>query len=626
MIVYDKVLVLCEQDSRLDIIKYITDDKYALSVDGTAVKLKADKLIYYILSSGSVRGSFARNTIIAAQSTTAQPHIPDNEGLRLYNHFDATFVSNDDHASSLSIAQKKFHSLQQKNNEKASDYIARVDLVVSNLAKLGENVSHNTWIFNLVNGLRAEYKETRNGVNFAKPGFQTVLEVKKSILNEESVSNNEPGKVKQTSGDKTDTAFVAKDHKDKTCHYCNKQGHIAPDCRRKLKDKANGVDVSKPLKGKGGKQKPSKGSKGKGKGKLQQVKQQGSYWCDNCQVTTHSTDYCRNPPSQDTASAKGGKGKPSAQKGKSYGRDQGWSNGNFPSDYSGSYANMAPDTHSDISSSHASWQSPTQWTSDNGDFGFMLQDNNAPNNSPAVADSSTVDSAPFVPRYNYEHVQHPLVGTPAYPYLFQIFIHWEPLYAPFPVTVRADMTIHDLMVPLSALLGIFLFLFFDYRMLHLRRRLNELPLIGPGATLILKRWWTLQKALAWSNEWRSLSTAQTKTMYWNFATSAFQRAHPCPSRQQLPSPVVAADDFAHCDVAFTIHDSIDSAPDESVPDNSVPDASSSMIPPTFPTWIPGRGQLWNVHYAPTMAFLLAYPTPEPCNIKRWFIHKYTDRL
>jgi hypothetical protein len=105
--------------------------------------------------------------------------------------FDATFVSNDDHASSLPIAQKKFHSLQQKNNEKASDYIARVDLAVSNLAKLGENVSHNTWIYNLANGLRAEYKETRNGVNFAKPEFQTVLEVKKSILNEESVSNNQ---------------------------------------------------------------------------------------------------------------------------------------------------------------------------------------------------------------------------------------------------------------------------------------------------------------------------------------------------------------------------------------------------------------------------------------------------
>ena len=95
----------------------------------------------------------------------------------------------------------------------------------------------------------------------------------------------------------------------------------------------------------------------------------------------------------------------------------------------------------------------------------------------------------FVPRYDYEHVPHPLVGNMEYPNLFQIFIHWDPLYAPFPMTVRADMTIHDLMVPLSALLRInriFLFLFFDYQMLQLRRRLDELPSIGQGATLLLQ--------------------------------------------------------------------------------------------------------------------------------------------
>ena len=54
------------RDSTLDIISYITDDSYAQSVDGSKSQLKADQLIYYILSVGSVRDSFARNTIIAA--------------------------------------------------------------------------------------------------------------------------------------------------------------------------------------------------------------------------------------------------------------------------------------------------------------------------------------------------------------------------------------------------------------------------------------------------------------------------------------------------------------------------------------------------------------------------------
>ncbi len=425
-----------------------------------------------------------------------------------------------------------------------------------------------------------------------------------------SLTINEPGKTKQTSSDKTGTAFIAKDHKDKTCHYCNKQGHIAPECRKKLRDKSNGIDVSKPINGKGGKQKPSKGFKGKGK--PQQSKQPGTYWCDNCQVSTHSTDYCRNPPSYDSVSAKGGKGKSTSPKGKSHGRGQGWFNGNFPSDYPGSYANAAPDTRSETSSSYASWHSHAPWTQDEGDFGFMLQHNHDTNGS---FSSLPEEQNLFVPRYEYEHVTHPLVGNTEFPNLFQIFIHWDPLYAPFPMTVRADMTIHDLMVPLSALLRInrtFLFLFFDYRMLQLCRRLDELPCIRHGAALQLQRW-SLQQALAWSNEWRSLSPVHAQTWYWNFSTSTFQRAHPCPSRQQLRSPVVPADGHTPRDVAFVVHDT----------DDCIREVSPSMIPAEYPTWIPGRGQLWNVQYGPTMAFLLAYPTPAPSHITPAFVRKYT---
>ena len=251
--VFELKLILQQvwRDKSLDIIKFLTDKKYALGVTGSPQQIKADKLIYYILSSGSVRGSFARNTIIAAQSPSAQPYIPDNEGLLLYDHFEAIFVSNDEHATNLPIAQRKFHALKQKNNETASTYIGRVDLAVSDLAKLGEPVSHNTWIFTLANGLRPEFTETRKGVNFAKAGFQTVLEVKNAILTEESIYNNQSGNHKHKNDDKTDTAFMANGHKDKTCHYCNKKGHIAPECRKKIKDKSNGIDVSKKIKRQG---------------------------------------------------------------------------------------------------------------------------------------------------------------------------------------------------------------------------------------------------------------------------------------------------------------------------------------------------------------------------------------
>jgi hypothetical protein len=72
------------KDTSLDIArKYLSDDKYALNVSTTMAAATADQLIYYILSVGSVRGSSARNAIMASQSKSAQPYIAENEGLEL---------------------------------------------------------------------------------------------------------------------------------------------------------------------------------------------------------------------------------------------------------------------------------------------------------------------------------------------------------------------------------------------------------------------------------------------------------------------------------------------------------------------------------------------------------------
>ncbi len=99
---------------------------------------------------------------------------------------------------------------------------------------------------------------------------------------------------------------------------------------------------------------------------------------------------------------------------------------------------------------------------------------------------------------------------------------------PFILTVRADMTILEITKTLSALLkinAILLFLFLDFRMLHSRRRLDETPAITHGATLVLKRW-KVDQAIHWSNCYGSLSTEETKALFWNFDTSSFQITRP----------------------------------------------------------------------------------------------------
>jgi hypothetical protein len=143
-------------------------------------------------------------------------------------------------------------------------------LAVSTLTKLGEPVSENTWIFALANGLIAESEDTKKGVLFERPGYDTVIDVKKSIINEEIVlaTMKDTGKDKvKEAKDKDSTAFVAMDHSGLNCHYCGIKGHIQPDCRKKKRDEQhNSESTYKKGKGGKGKGKPfSKGKKGKGK-------------------------------------------------------------------------------------------------------------------------------------------------------------------------------------------------------------------------------------------------------------------------------------------------------------------------------------------------------------------------
>jgi hypothetical protein len=58
------------KDPSIDITRYITEKRCAASLSASLALSKANELIYYILSVGSTRGPFARDLIMAAQSTT----------------------------------------------------------------------------------------------------------------------------------------------------------------------------------------------------------------------------------------------------------------------------------------------------------------------------------------------------------------------------------------------------------------------------------------------------------------------------------------------------------------------------------------------------------------------------
>jgi hypothetical protein len=400
---------------------------------------------------------------------------------------------------------------------------------------------------------------------FGRPGFDTVLAVKDSIINEEIISTAGTQKDKgKDAKEKDSTAFAVADHSNLSCHYCGIKGHIQPDCRKKKRDEQQGTqskgNKTHSPKGKGGKNKSNRKGKGKtNKGKQGGNRQSNNWWTHESAPSDAGYDgnysHGKGQP-QPWNSYKGqqqhGKGH-SYSNGKGKGRGRGWSSGNFPSDYPGSYANVHQDSSNDQDAySQSQWSDlPSQrWTEEHQDISFVLLHNahsteessSSSTNQPLQSDDSA--SLPIVdswPTYEYTPPSATLAGTRAdLPLLFQINIHYDPHYAPFPIMVRANMEISELIVMLASTFNtkrVFFFLFYDFRLCEHRQRLQDIHGLVSGSTLLLV-YWDLEQALVFHSLYNRLDSLDTAELYWNFHTQHFQREHPRLSRQQCASPAI----------------------------------------------------------------------------------------
>ena len=310
--------------NELDILEYLEGDDQ--NCDTKFIK-KADKLIYSTIVNASKRESFARKQIMASQHEDAVPRVKMNKGRRLFQLFQSIFLQKSKDQANLPKALSTFNSLKMEKKESAKDYIARVDMAVSDLAILNERVSINSRLFTMANGLRKEFTESQNGILFGKNGYHSILEVKAAILKEETIMDI--GKTEN--GNSKSDSDVAHIFFEGTCNYCSKKGHKRNECRKLAKDKANGT-VQENSKAKPG----------------------DKYWCDICYKKGHSTDYCSlnpNPTPSPKGKGKGGKGKSNfGDKGKGKGKGSGKGkkgkqskggrgSGNYPANYTQDSAN-----------------------------------------------------------------------------------------------------------------------------------------------------------------------------------------------------------------------------------------------------------------------------------------------
>ena len=328
----------------LDIQEYLEGDD-----QGCDRKLieKADKIIYNAIVNASKRESFARKQIMASQHDDAVPRVKMNQGRKLFNLFQSIFLHKSKDTANLPKALLTFNTLKMEKKESAKDFIARVDMAVSDLALLNERVSINSRLFTMANGLRKEFAECKNGILFNKIGYQTILEVKAAILKEETI--NEIGKTEN--GNPKSNSDVAHAFFEGTCNYCNKKGHKRNECRKLAKDKENGTI-----------QEDSKAKPG------------DKYWCDFCYKNGHSTDWCFLNPNNSTPSpkgkGKGGKGK-SNSKGKGKGKGSGKGNkgkqkggrgsGNYPANYTQDSANYTEEWPEESEDLQEAEQSSSKW-------------------------------------------------------------------------------------------------------------------------------------------------------------------------------------------------------------------------------------------------------------------------
>ena len=148
------------------------------------------------------------------------------------------------------------------------------------MALLNEKVSVNSWLFILANGLRPEFVVTRKGVLFGERGFDSIMDVKNKIMQEETVNGiGKPDKEKPAKDSKdSETAHAIFDGK---CLYCKRKGHMKRDCF----------------------------SFKKSQGQENKDKAQGQYWCDICYKEGHSTSYCSLNPNNKGKGKGSGKGK-----------------------------------------------------------------------------------------------------------------------------------------------------------------------------------------------------------------------------------------------------------------------------------------------------------------------------
>src|SRR6267154_1926639 len=136
----------------------------------------------------------------------------------------------------IQLTQARLDDTQPMTSQLAKLNKARV-----NLSNASMGITDTQYCLILLNALPSSYEVVATTILASGAPFSlNHSEITARILNEEGWCSGASAALNMACAPiKTDGKKKREDHSNLTCHYCNKKGHIKPDCRKKKQDESN---------------------------------------------------------------------------------------------------------------------------------------------------------------------------------------------------------------------------------------------------------------------------------------------------------------------------------------------------------------------------------------------------
>lgn len=150
------------------------------------------------------------------------------------------------------LLMTRFHDYKMASNDNVAQHIAKVENMARQLKDVGETVSNITIMAKILGSLPSKFSALVTAWDSVDTNNQTIHMLTQRLIKEEArmtvmdetsnaltATNVKHNQKKQTMDKKAADKRTQHPRKEITCFYCQKRGHIARECRKRLRETNN---------------------------------------------------------------------------------------------------------------------------------------------------------------------------------------------------------------------------------------------------------------------------------------------------------------------------------------------------------------------------------------------------